>query len=272
MSTFKFKDYEVYYETYGKGEPLILLNGIMMSTRSWTKFIPSFSQNNLLILVDFLDQGQSQKMTINYDQSLQVELLSALVEHLGLKKVNVMGISYGGEVALKFAINYGDKLKRLLLFNTTAATDEWLRDIGRGWNRVGRTRDGEAYYDITIPVIYSPDFYIKNIEWMRNRQKVLVPLFSDANFLDAMERLVISSDYHDVRKDLDKINAPTLIVGCDQDGLVPLREQRYLRQHIRNSQLVIIEGSGHASMYEKPFVFSSLILGFVNCKDDKFEI
>lgn len=272
MSTFDFNGNQVYYEVYGQGKPLVILNGIMMSTKSWVKFIPSFSKDNMLILVDLLDQGQSQKMSHNYDQSVQADLVLALADHLKLEKLNIMGISYGGEVSLKYAIKYGDRLDRLMLFNTTAATEEWLREIGRGWNKVGLTRDGEAYYSVTIPVIYSPEFYIKNIDWMTNRKKTLVPLFSNPQFLDAMQRLVISSDYHDVRSDLDKITAPTLIVGCDKDCLVPLQEQEYLNKHIKNSTLVVIRDSGHASMYEKPLVFSSLVLGFVNCLDDKFEI
>ena len=55
MATLEFQDYSIYYEVYGKGKPLLILNGIMMSTASWQMFIASFSQKNQLILVDMLD-------------------------------------------------------------------------------------------------------------------------------------------------------------------------------------------------------------------------
>ena len=68
MAEFTFDGYKVYYETYGTaGEPLIILNGIMMSTASWKPFLEEFSKNNVVVLVDFLDQGQSHRMEKPYD-------------------------------------------------------------------------------------------------------------------------------------------------------------------------------------------------------------
>ncbi|MFR3346702.1 MAG: alpha/beta fold hydrolase [Christensenellales bacterium] len=62
MSEFLFKGKKVYYELHGEGEPILVLNGIMMSTESWNAFKPSFSKDNLLILVDFFDQGRSDRL------------------------------------------------------------------------------------------------------------------------------------------------------------------------------------------------------------------
>ena len=60
MAEFFYEGKRVYYEVHGdEGQPLVILNGIMMSTASWKSFIPNFSRNNVAILVDFLDQGQS---------------------------------------------------------------------------------------------------------------------------------------------------------------------------------------------------------------------
>ena len=73
MSEFNFKNNIIHYEVYGEGKPLIILNGIMMSTNSWVIFKDAFSKNNQLILVDFLDQGQSCRMTSSYTQKDQVE-------------------------------------------------------------------------------------------------------------------------------------------------------------------------------------------------------
>ncbi|HZJ99420.1 MAG TPA: alpha/beta hydrolase, partial [Tissierellaceae bacterium] len=62
MPKISIKGKDMYYEVYGQGEPLVILNGIMMSTGSWTSFIDVFSNKNKLVLVDFVDQGQSDKM------------------------------------------------------------------------------------------------------------------------------------------------------------------------------------------------------------------
>ena len=110
MAEFVFEGKKVYYEIHGeKGEPIVVLNGIMMSTLSWKPFIKDFSKNNVLILVDFLDQGRSDRMTESYDHSIQVRLVDALVDVLPYDKVNVMGISYGGEIAIQYALAHPDR-------------------------------------------------------------------------------------------------------------------------------------------------------------------
>ncbi len=273
MSTFQFQNKTVFYSVTGQGKPILLLNGIMMSTASWKPFVETFSKDNQLIMVDFFDQGQSEKLPgQEYTQVIQVALLEALLNHLGLASVNVVGISYGGSVAMQFAIAHPQKVQRLVLFNATSHTSDWLMDIGRAWNKAAASGDGAAYYYTAIPTIYSPQFYAKRIDWMKNREKILVPVFSNPVFTQAMIRLTNSSETHDVRPFLKNITAPTLIVSSEFDYITPMPEQTYLHEQIPNSELVILPGTGHASMYEKPLLFASLILGFVNVSQATFNI
>jgi pimeloyl-ACP methyl ester carboxylesterase len=272
LSFLDFKGKKVYYETYGHGKPIVLLNGIMMSTISWQVFKDVLSANNQLILVDFLDQGKSDKMEdISYTQDIQVEVLKALFDELKLLKVNIAGISYGGEVALEFAVKYEEYVEKLILFNTTAKTTPWLRDIGIGWNRsIGDPLD---YYCTTIPVIYSPKFYNEKNDWMNNRKALLTEkVFSQKAFMDSMVRLTESAESHDVTKELSKIKVPALIVSCENDYITPMTEQKILNELIKNSELVVLPNTGHGSMYERPVLFTALLLGFVNMSQSEFEI
>ena len=273
MSSFNHLGKNIYYICEGEGKPILILNGIMMSTKSWQAFVPSLTAQNRLIRFDFLDQGQSDKLEgETYTQAIQVDLIKALLDHLGLAKVSIVGISYGGSVAIQFSIKYPDAVDRLMLFNAAAYTSPWLNDIGKGWIAAGKTRNGQAYYQTAIPVIYSPYYYESKIEWMRNREKVLIPIFSNPAFLDAMERLTKSAEHYDARKDLHKIKAKTLIVSAEEDYLTPMAEQTFLYEHISGSELIKIPVSGHASMYERPLLFTTLVLGFVNVKDTEYVI
>ncbi|MDF2821104.1 MAG: alpha/beta hydrolase [Clostridiales bacterium] len=268
----EIKSKKIYFETYGQGKPLVLLNGIMMSTLSWKVFIEAFSANNQLILVDFLDQGKSDKMEdISYTQDDQVEVLKAVFDELKLKKVNLVGISYGGEVALEFSVKYEEYVDKMVLFNTTAKTSSWLRDIGIGWNQ--SASDPLDYYCTTIPVIYSPQFYNERSEWMNNRKAFLVDkVFNQKPFMDAMVRLTKSADYHDVTNELPNIKIPTLIVSSENDYITPMPEQRKLNELIATSELIVFPNTGHASMYERPVIFASSVLGFVNMDQKEFSI
>lgn len=259
-----YGDKKIHYEIYGEGEPLILLNGIMMSCLSWQLFMPQLSKDKKVILFDFLDQGKSSALSDNeYTHELQVEVLKALIDHLNIQKANILGISYGGEIALQFAIKYQKYINKLLVFNTTSYTTPWLKDIGRGWIGAARTFDPEVFYHVSIPYIYSPRFYTENYQWMETRKKVLGGVFT-RDFLEAMIRLIISSERYDIRQRLCEIEADTLVVGSDYDYVTPLFEQEYIHNHIRGSKFVVIKNCGHASMYEKPNEFITLINGFLS--------
>ncbi len=270
MACFTFENKRVYYEEYGQGKPLVVLNGIMMSCASWKEFIEPWSANNRLILVDFLDQGKSDRMDGPFDQAIQAEVVKTLLDVLEIQKANIVGISYGSEVALRFAVKYGERVDRLMLFNATARTGPWLRDIGRGWNLAAH--DPDAYYYSTIPIIYSPRFYREKNDWMNARHEILRPVFGSPNFIDAMIRLTNSSENYDVVDQIHTITAPTLVVSCQEDYLIPMAEQELICSKLPNAHRVIIPGSGHASMYEQPLLFTALVLGFCNSVKAEFHI
>ncbi|MFA5525914.1 MAG: alpha/beta hydrolase [Acholeplasmataceae bacterium] len=273
MATFDYKGRSIYYDVQGEGKPILILNGIMMSTKSWEPFVSSFSDKNMFIRLDFIDQGQSDRLTNSlYMQELQVEIIMTLLHELNLAKVNVVGISYGGEIAVKLAYLHPHVIDRLVLFNTTSYTSPWLAEIGHSWINIGKTRNGQNYYQATIPIIYSPSFYEKRLDWMKKREAYLIPIFSNPEFLDAMERLTLSAESYDAREYLSKITAPTLIVSGDEDYLTPLADQKKLHQAIKGSYHVILPGVGHASMYEVPMLFVTIVLGFINAKDITYTV
>lgn len=272
MAYVKYKEHQVYYEEHGtSGNPLIILNGIMMSTLSWSMFVEEFSSNNRLILVDFLDQGQSSRLEgMQYHHDIQVEALRVVVEHLNLDHISLFGISYGGEIAMQYALKYPKELDKLLLFNTTSWTSPWLEEVGNAWN--GATDSGENYYATTIPVIYSPSFYSDNVEWMNKRKELLIPIFSNRAFIDSMIRLTNSSIGFDCRNQLHKIEIPTLVVSSEYDFVTPKNEQEFMVAHIPNVSYAMIPNAGHASMYEQPNLFATLIFGFIFGTNRKYKV
>lgn len=235
-----------------------------MSTMSWDGFKESLSTTTTLIRYDMLDQGQSSMMNAPYTQAIQVEVLYGLFEHLHIKQAHIAGISYGASVALQFAIQHPTRVTKLILANGVAATSPWLKAIGDGWNQVASTRDGLMYYNITIPYIYSPQFYTNHIDWMEERKELLVPLFSNPEFLDRMTRLTKSAETHNTRDKLPDITCPTMVISGDSDVLTPRYEQEDIASRIPNAKLIVFPNCGHASMYEQPDLFVSTILGFVH--------
>ncbi len=270
MSEFIFEDKKVYYETYGEGQPILLLNGIMMSTASWEAFKSSFSAYNKLILVDFLDQGKSERLKFSYTLCLQVKMLKALLEHIGENSVNIVGISYGSSIALNFALSYPVCVKRLVIFNGAARTSKWLTEIGWAWKEALKLPDGKGFYYTTIPPIYSTRFYDEHYDWMKKRAQKLIPYFGTTHVKESLRRLTTSSEGYDIADKLCDIKCKTLIVSATEDMLIPQVEQEILQANIPNSQMVIIPHCGHASMYEVPMLFAALCLGWINVPEEDF--
>lgn len=266
MSIFNYQGKDIYYEIDGtldtNSDVIVILNGIMMSTQSWVPFIENFSKNHVVLRYDMFDQGQSARINESYTQVIQVELLKDLLEYLEITQANIVGISYGASIALQFAAKYPSMIKRMVVANVVAKTSPWLKDIGDGWNEVAKTGNGLAYYHITIPYIYSPQFYTLHNDWMEKRKEILVPLFSTREFLDRMIRLTKSAETHNVIKDLSCMKTPTLIISSEEDYLTPPFEQKYLYEQMSNAELISIPNCGHASMYEVPKTFTALVLGF----------
>ncbi|MGD9761525.1 MAG: alpha/beta fold hydrolase [Candidatus Izemoplasmatales bacterium] len=274
MSIFRYNNHDIFYEKDGeeKSPKLLILNGIMMSTKSWIPFIETLKEHFQVIRLDFFDQGQSVKLDCFYTQQIQIDLIKALLDYLNIEKINIAGISYGGEVALLFACHYQQYVNRLLLFNSSAYTNPWLKDIGDGWIKAGSTRNGGLYYKTTIPVIYSSKYYEEKLDWMQRREQILVSVFSNPIFLDAMERLTRSAESFDVRERLKNLSLPVMIVTAEADILTPKKDQEYLYKNIKDSNWVIIPEVGHASMYENPSMFTTLITGFFLIKEIKYNI
>ena len=273
MAEMLFRNKKVYYEVHGdSGEPIVLLNGIMMSTASWKVFVETLSQHNHVILVDFFDQGQSARLEGEvYDQSIQVELLDAVLEEISgqiwYERFTIMGISYGGEVAIQYALAHPERVRRLVLANTCARTSGWLKKIGDGWNEMAKTGSGYGYYLVTIPVIYSTAFFENRAEWMDNREAYLTEYFGREDVRQALIRLTNSAASYNVVDRLHEITCPTMVISSSEDVLVPPTEQKLIHEHIAGSTYVTINGSGHASMYEAPEAFAALTLGFANMPD-----
>ena len=254
----------IYYEVHGEGEPLVILNGIMMSTASWAMFLPELTKSNQVILLDFFDQGASDKIEAGYEHQTQVEVVEAVINHLALETINLFGISYGGQIAMHFAIKNKHLVNKLLLFNTTSYTNPWLKEIGNSWKKAAALRDKELFYQITIPIIYSPEFYTKNVQWMDDRKDFLYQVFTD-EFLDGMIRLIDSAESHDIRLQLQELDGiKTLIVGSEYDFITPDQEQQLIHNEISSSEFVMIKSCGHALMYEKPAQFLTLVKGFIS--------
>ncbi|NLL42960.1 MAG: alpha/beta hydrolase [Firmicutes bacterium] len=256
---------ELNYSLDGNGEEtIVFLNGIMMNTLSWNEFVPVLTeQNNYQFLrLDFRDMGFSSPYKEDYDVSIHVDDLKELLDELGIKKVHLLGVSYGAMVAMIFALRYPEYLSTLILPNAVAQVTRFLQAASDIWEYSAATNSGEVFFKLSMPFIYSDEFYNRNWEWLKERE-VLFDQILTKEYFESLQRLSRSSKNFDILDQIHAIKVPTLLIAGTRDIITPVYEMKKIQERIEGSKMVIIEGAGHASFYEKMDEFVTAVLGFI---------
>ncbi len=258
----------LYYDVFGsQGDWVVFLNGIMMSVSSWKDYTGRIAKHFRLLLVDFRDQGQSSKHVEPYTCDVHVPDLIELFDHLGIDRAHMMGVSYGGQVALEFCRENQHRLKTLELVTVLPQVSNYLVAVGEGWEVAASLNDGARFFSLTIPSIYSNTFYSQRLEWLKDRQKAFRHALTPEWF-QAFIRLSRSANRFDCRDVLPAIRIPTLILCAEKDILTPAKEMKEMGNLIPEATVLEVPDAGHAAFLEKPEAFLTAVVGFIISRNE----
>lgn len=131
MKSFHYKNISVNYSEVGKGSTLLFLHGFLENHSLWDEITAYFASKYRIITVDLLGHGDTGCIGYIHTMEDQADMVYALISHLRLRKINIIGHSMGGYVALAFAELYPDHVKSLTLINSTSRADNEERKINR---------------------------------------------------------------------------------------------------------------------------------------------
>jgi 3-oxoadipate enol-lactonase len=250
----------LYYELDGPpgAAVLVLSNGIIMSTASWAYQVPAFSRHYRLLRYDCRGQGQSDHPPGPYTMALHADDLSGLLDALDIDRAHIAGISYGGEVAQAFALNHPGRTRSLILADTVSEIGPELRSVVDGWLAAARQADPDAFFSVTVPWNFSPDF-------IRTHESVLADARGRYAMLDypAVVRLCECFLAVDFTDRLTEIRAPACIIVGERDLLKGPAYAEILRRNMPHAEYHQLAAAGHASCWERPAEFNTVVLGFL---------
>ena len=228
----KLKDVELYYESYGQGEPLLLLHGNSQSIYYFKKQITELSKHNRVIAVDTRAQGKSKDAStgeLTYD--LFAEDMRQLMDALHIKKANILGWSDGGNTGLIMAIKYPEYVNKLAVMGAVLFPSD--QSVG---NKVLKQmkdviRRGEGKTD---------PFYVT--------QRRLY------NMLLKEPQLTFEQ--------IKAIKSPVLVMAGEHD-IVLEKHTKAIAAHIPNAELLIFKDANHYIPVEKPKVFNEAVMRFL---------
>jgi len=256
---------EIYYETYGQKGPWVgFLNGIMISTASWAGLKEYIASDYRLLLMDFRDQGQSSQLSdVPYTWKIHVNDLLEVLDSLKIDKIHLLGVSYGGQVALEFTREHQDRLASLMLVNVIDKVTKYLQAISDSWELAASLNSGADFFTISIPPIYSDVFYDEQYEWLQKRQEIFEKLLTKEWF-EGFTRLSRSAKNFDCSDLIEKIKVPTLVLSAEKDILTPAEQMNKMASKIKNSVYLQIPNAGHAAFLEKQMAFITAVKGFLS--------
>ncbi len=261
MPQITINNISIYYELHGSEDApvLVLNNGIIMNAAtSWAYQTKALSKHYRVLQYDCRGQGQSDHPETPYSMDGHADDLSALLDALGIEKAHIAGISYGGEVAQAFALKYPDKVRSLILMDTVSEVSPELRLIIQSWVDALTTGDALAFFNVTVPWNFSPEFISNNAALLEDAKKRYALLD-----FPAVIRLCETFFEVDFTKRLHEIKVPTCILVGELDLLKGTRYAEILKRNIPHAEYHVLMGAGHASCWERPQEFNSVVLGFL---------
>lgn len=176
---------------------------------------------------------------------------------LGIEKADIFGVSMGGMIAQHLAIDYPEKVNKLILTVTSARPNPILTESIDEWVALAKRGDHAGFMDSNLQRIYSDGYYRRN-KWLAPIVgKLTKPKTYDRFFVQANACLT-----HDAYESLHKIKAPTLVVGGEQDKALGGDPSKEIATRIPDAQLRMYEQWGHG-LYEEAKDFNQVIVDFL---------
>ena len=260
MPFVRANDIEIYYEVHGEGVPIVCVGGLGTDISLWKDYIKPLSKDYKVILFDNRGGGQTEAPEIPYSIEMMAEDIVALLEALHIPSAHFIGHSMGGAIVMQLCIQHRDKVRKAVIAGSFAKLPETAR-LQTLANRklFDAGTPAEIMLESRLPWLYSNDFLSDPENIKKTIHKRLHSPFpqSPAGYYGQMDALLSL----DLSKDLNKIEAKTLIIAGDEDLFTP-HTHHFLMKQIPDAKLAMIKHQGHLFNLEKPDECIQLIRDF----------
>ena len=236
---------DYHYEVRGQGQPVLLLHGGLMSTDMFAPVLPAFTgAGHQVIAVDLQGHGRSTLGKRPIRCEAIADDLAVLLQRLGHRKVDVLGYSFGGCVALRLAVQHPDRVRRLVLVSTPYADNGWYAEMRPQQKQVSAAM---------FPMMKDTPMY--------KAYAAVAPKVDDfPRLLDAMGELMRQT--YDWSAEVAKLKMPVLLVFGDADMTRPeheikfyqllgggLKDAGWNRENMPRNRLAIVPDLTHYEMF-----------------------
>lgn len=201
--------------------------------------------------------SRKEQMDNTYTTQKMAKDLKEALDHLGIGRTYLMGVSQGGMIAQHFAIDYPDTVEKIVIAVSASRANDTLRSTLSTWIAFARKNDYKSLMIDTLEKSYS--------QQKLKTYKLAYPLISRIGKPKSFDRFLVQANAilrHDTYHQLERIVCPALIIGGDCDKVTGREASAEMAEKIPDSRLIMYEGLGHAT-YEEGKDFNKQVKDFL---------
>ncbi len=249
----------LFYETAGRGAPVVLIHGGQMDRRMWDPQFEPWSRSFRVLRYDVRGYGRSATPTLPYSD---VEDLAALLDFLKVPRAHLVGLSLGGRIAIDFSLVHADRVASIVAVGPGLSgfpwsdTGSWMKTV-----RAAQEGGGEAAAEL----------------WLKD--PYMLPAMEHADLAPRLRQLALENarvwlENPLLEKGIDppafqrlgEIRAPMLVIVGERDVPDIQKIVDRLASGVRGAKKVAIPGAGHIVNMEKPAEFDRAVLEFLRAQ------
>jgi pimeloyl-ACP methyl ester carboxylesterase len=261
---------ELHYEDHGAGKPVVLIHGWPLSGRSWEAQVPALIEaGHRVVTYDRRGFGASSQPWSGYDYDTFAADLDALLKHLDLRNVTLVGFSMGGGEVARYVGRFGtERIAKVVfaaavppyLYKSADNPDGALDDATIAGFQAGVKADRIAFLDQFTHGFFTAGDTLKVSEPQRQYARDIAAFASPKGTLDC----ITAFGKTDFRDDLKKIKVPALVIHGDADAIVPFEASgKRTAASIPGAKLVVIKGGPHGLNATHAAEFNAALLAFL---------
>jgi 3-oxoadipate enol-lactonase len=246
---------KVYAAADGTGEPILLVHGGFMDSDMWSDDVDALESRFRVLRFDLRGFGRSPASSAPY---FPADDMRAVLDHFGVPRATVVGISMGGGLAIDFALAYPARVQALVLAEPGISGWQWSEDVTRTMEAVTRAekergRDAAIAEFLNRPVFASAKDKPKAFATIRAQL--------ERNFSTGMRGML--GPKQPALNRLSEIVVPTLILVAERGGSDARQIAERLERDIRGARRIVVKDSGHMINLEQPAAFRKALVEFL---------
>ena len=219
------------YKILGSGPPFLIIHGWGSQGKKWQKVGELLAKEGFLVIIpDLPGFGESDFPPRPWDLNNYCDFIAEFIKSLNLNKFYLLGHSFGGNIAFKYALKFPEKIEKLFLVGAALIRRQTLKKkILFLFSKIFKIFSFLPFYNFFRKVFYR--FFVRRSDYIYTK--------------GIMRETYLKIIKEDLSDKLSEIRVPTIIIWGEEDKITPKKDAHLINKKIKRSRLIIISEAGH---------------------------